>query len=249
MIIAIVNQKGGTGKTTTAVNLGAALAEKGHKILLVDLDSQGNLSYSLGIVDMEQSISTVFLGECTIDMILQESEEMHIVPSEVSLADVELSIAESDSRESLFKEILKDISHKYDYIFLDCPPSLSLLTVNALNSAEKVIIPMEMDALSLQGLDQISITIDKVKNAFNPKLEIQGILPVRIDKRRKLSIEVYEHIRDNYNIKIFESQIRNNVKASEAPSFGQSVIRYAPKSNSAIDYTSLAEEFLMLNNN
>ncbi len=246
MTIAIVNQKGGTGKTTTTVNLGSALAQKGKRVLLVDLDAQGNLGYSLGITDPEHSISDVFLGDVDFSEILVSREDMDIAPSGVDLADVELSMASAENRAFYLKEILTPVTG-YDFILIDCPPSLSLMTINALNAAKKVIIPMQMEVLSLQGLDQIIETVDKVRNAYNPDVEIIGILPVMVDKRRKLSFEVYDHIRELYDFRVFDTQIRTNVKASEAPSFGKSVITYDRFSNSAQDYLAFTSELIQLN--
>jgi len=246
MIIAIVNQKGGTGKTTTTVNLGCALAKKGKKVLLVDLDAQGNLSYSLGILEVKKSIAEVLLGEGRLIDILVESEGVDIAPSTIELADVEITISGTDQRESLLKNALSGVK-MYDYVLIDCPPSLSLLTINALNAAQRVIIPLQMEVLSLQGLDQIIATINQIKSVLNPELDIEGLLPVMVDSRRKLSQEVFDHIAENYAFKIFDSRIRTNVRASEAPSFGKSVISYSPKSNSALDYQAFANEIIGLN--
>lgn len=242
-IIAIVNQKGGTGKTTTTVNLGCALAKKGKKVLLVDLDAQGNLSYSLGILEIEKSIGQVILGEEDFGEILISKEGVDIAPAEIDLADVEINIAGELARESILKKILAN-AEGYDYILIDCPPSLSLLTINALNAASRVIVPLQMEVLSLQGLDQIISTINQIKEVLNNELEIMGLLPVMVDSRRKLSREIFEHIEENYDFKIFDSRIRTNVRASEAPSFGESLISYAPTSNGAKDYMAFAEEIL-----
>ncbi|MEO9967364.1 MAG: AAA family ATPase [Reichenbachiella sp.] len=242
-VIAIVNQKGGTGKTTTTVNLGCALAKRGKKVLLVDLDAQGNLSYSLGILEIEKSIGQVILGEVEFEDILIEREGLVVAPAEIDLADVEINIAGELARESILKKVLAS-TKGYDYILIDCPPSLSLLTINALNAASRVIVPLQMEVLSLQGLDQIISTINQIKEVLNEKLEILGLLPVMVDSRRKLSREIFEHIEDNYNFKIFNSRIRTNVRASEAPSFGESLISYAPTSNGAKDYMSFADEIL-----
>ncbi|UXX79505.1 AAA family ATPase [Reichenbachiella carrageenanivorans] len=242
-IIAIVNQKGGTGKTTTTVNLGCALAKKGKKVLLVDLDAQGNLSYSLGILEIEKSIGQVILGEIDFRDILIPREGLEVAPAQIDLADVEISIAGELARESILKKILAT-AKGYDYVLIDCPPSLSLLTINALNAASRVIVPLQMEVLSLQGLDQIISTINQIKEVLNENLEIMGLLPVMVDSRRKLSREIYEHIEENYNFKIFDSRIRTNVRASEAPSFGESLISYAPTSNGAEDYMAFAEEIL-----
>lgn len=245
--ISIVNQKGGTGKTTTAISLGAALARKGKKILLIDLDPQGNLSYSLGENDFEHSISEVLMGDIEPkDAIIHIVEEgLDIIPSSIDLANIEITLAQVDNREIQLKDALKNL-RGYDYVLIDCPPSFSLLAVNSLTMSNEVIIPMQMTALSLQGLELIYGTIDRVREHLNPKLNILGILPVMIDKRRKLSSEVRAYIEDNFEIRLFESGIRNNVKAAEAPSFGQSVISYSPNSNSAKDYLAFGDELLSI---
>ena len=247
MIVSIVNQKGGTGKTTTAVNLGAVLARKKKKVLLIDLDPQGSLSYSLGISEFENSMADVLLGEVSINDTLQSAENMSVAPSDTGLADSELTIFQIENRESILKEAMGGVD-KFDFVLIDCPPSLSLLTINALNASDRVIIPMQMEVLSLQGLDLIVNTISRIKDAYNPDLDILGILPVMVDRRRKLSMEVYDHIAENYQFKIFDSQIRTNVRATEAPSFGTSVIEYDPACNSAKDYMALGKEFLKLTN-
>ncbi len=245
-IFSIVNQKGGTGKTTTSLNLGSALAKLGQKVLLVDMDSQGNLGYSLGLDD-GSTIADVFEGTTEIEDIIQQREQMDIVPSDMRLVDIELSLMDMDERHNMLNSKIKHLSKKYDYILIDCPPSLSILAVNSLYASERVIVPMLMEVLSLQGLDQIIQTIEKINASYKKKLVIQGILPVMVDKRRKLSQEVKDYILENYDVKIFNSMIRNNVKASEAPSFGQSVIEYAPSSNSAKDYMDFANEIVKLN--
>ena len=241
-IIAVINQKGGTGKTTTTINLGSGLAQKGNKILLIDFDQQGNLSYSLGINELENTISEVLLDETSLESVVVERENMSIAPGDNRLADAELTLADEKDRENKLNAFLKN--HKFDYVLIDCPPSLSLLTLNALMAAAKVLIPMQMEVLSLQGLDHILNTVDEVRDTFKKKIDIAGILPVLFDKRRKLSQEVMEHISTNYDIRIYDSFIRTNVSASEAPSFGKSVISYKPSSNSAKDYINFTNEFL-----
>ncbi len=245
-VISIVNQKGGTGKTTTSLNLGSALAALGKSVLLIDMDSQGNLGYSLGLEE-GPSISDVFEGNADIEKVIQEREGMSIVPSDMRLVDIELSLIDLADRHNMLNTKIKAISEKYDYTLIDCPPSLSILAVNSLCASEKVIIPMLMEVLSLQGLDQIIQTIEKINTTYKKSLEIAGILPVMVDKRRKLSDEVKDHIKENYDVNIFNSMVRNNVKASEAPSFGQSVITYSPHSNSAKDYMAFAEEMIKIN--
>ncbi len=244
--ISIVNQKGGTGKTTTSINLGSALAQQGKKVLLIDMDSQGNLGYSLGL-EIEKSICDVFNGDVEIKEVIQSEEGMDIVPSDMRLVDIELSLIELDRRHEVLNSHISGLADEYDFVLIDCPPSLSILAVNALYASDMVIIPMLMEVLSLQGLDQIIQTIDKINSTYKRNIEVLGILPVMVDKRRKLSEEVREYIQENYEIRIFESMIRNNVKASEAPSFGQSVITYSSSSNSAKDYMTFAAEILALN--
>lgn len=245
-IISVINQKGGTGKTTTAINLGCAFVRRAKNVLLVDLDTQGNLSYSLGINEFEKSMADVLLGDSKLEDILVEREGLKVAPADNQLADAELSLARTGGQEKALAEVLTNLKG-YDFVLIDCPPSLSTLTINALLASDRVIIPMQMEVLSLQGLDQIIQTIDKVKSTFSKELDVEGVLPVMVDSRRKLSQEVKEHIQENYELRIFDSMIRNNVKASEAPSFGKSVIAYKPTSNSAVDYMHFADEILDLN--
>ncbi len=242
MITAIINQKGGTGKTTTTVNLGSALAKMEKNVLLVDLDPQGNLSYSFGLDQPGRTISEVINGEVSIADSLAQVDGLHVLPADISLADTEFSLIDRGGREQVLATLLAQ--QDFDHILIDCPPSLSLLTVNALSACSKVIIPMQLEVLSLQGLDLIVETVSQIKDSLNPHLQILGVLPVLVDKRRKLTAEVQDYVSNNYDIPLFESRIRNNVKASEAPSFGKSVIDYAPQSNSAKDYVRFAKEFL-----
>ncbi|MBC6400721.1 MAG: ParA family protein [Ekhidna sp.] len=244
-IISVVNQKGGTGKTTTTLNLSSALAKLGKNVLAIDMDSQGNLGYSLGL-ESETTIVDVLEDTNRISDVLLESEGFSIVISDMRLVDVELALGEMDDRHSVLSKKLKSLESSYDYILVDCPPSLSILALNALYASEYVIIPMLMEVLSLQGLDQIIETIEKINASYNKELQILGILPVMVDKRRKLSGEIREYIKENYDLRIFKSMIRNNVKASESPSFGKSVVEYAPNSNSAVDYKAFATEITRL---
>lgn len=246
VVYAIINQKGGSGKTTTTINLGAALRRRAKDVMLIDLDPQGNLSYSLGVNEFEQSMADALLGECTLSDITYVSEGLSIAPSDNQLADTELSLSRSDGHEWALAKLLEG-NLDYDYVLIDCPPSLSMLTLNALIASDKVIIPMQMEVLSIQGLDQIVQTIQKVRTSYEKEIMIEGVLPVMVDRRRKLTVEVRDFIEDNYELKIFESMIRSNVKASEAPSFGKSVISYKPTSNAAMDYMKLADELLDLN--
>ncbi|MEM0940712.1 MAG: ParA family protein [Bacteroidota bacterium] len=245
IIISVINQKGGTGKTTSSINLGSALSRLDKKVLLVDMDPQGNLGYSLGL-DEAKTIADVFQENIEINQVIQERESMDIIPSDIRLVDIELSLAELANRHSILNNLFDTLSTNYDYVLIDCPPSLSILSLNALYASDYVIIPMLMEVLSLQGLDQMIQTISKIKNGYEKDLKILGILPVMVDKRRKLSDEIRAYIKENYEVKIFQSVIRNNVRASESPSFGQSVIAYSPKSNSARDYVAFANEIVEL---
>ena len=243
MIISIVNQKGGTAKTTTTLNLGCALARLGSNVLLVDMDAQASLSYSLGFLQPEHTISEVFHEEVKISEAIMESPEgLDVLPSDIGLADVELALTDTERREFYLQEIIKPIAKRYDFVLIDCPPSMSLLTVNALVASDHVIIPMQLDVLSLQGLELILKTVEKVKVNFNKRLDVLGIIPVLVDFRRKLTQEVLEYLKEQFEVRVFEQMIRTNVKASEAPSFGKSVISYAPASNSAKDYMAFADE-------
>ncbi|MCC9165549.1 ParA family protein [Pontibacter harenae] len=242
-IVAVINQKGGTGKTTTTINLGSALAKEGKKVLLLDLDPQSNLSYSLAVTAPEATLADVFLGNQSLKDILVEKDGLWIAPGSNDLVDIEISLVSQPEREKFLKNMLADVKG-FDYVLIDCPPSLSVLTLNALTAAQEVLIPLQMEVLTLQGLDQIMNTVNKVKKAFNPKLKIKGIVVVMFDIRRKLSQEVLEYLRENVKEKIFDSHIRLNVKLAEAPSFGKSVINYDASSNGAKDYMALGKEFL-----
>lgn len=242
-IIALINQKGGTGKTTTAINLGSALAILKKKILLIDFDPQANLTYSFGTQAEKGSITEFLQGKQTLQTLLTNKENMTILPSSSTLADFEVSIVNKIGRENFLKDRLNNIKG-YDYAFIDCPPSLSILTINALNAAHEVLIPLQMEILSLQGLSQLLNTLREVKQILNKKLKVRGIIASMYDRRRKLSGEVKEEIEKNTKEKVFKTVIRECVKIAEAPSFAKSVLTYAPSSNGAKDYTELAKEFL-----
>ncbi|MDB5262426.1 MAG: hypothetical protein JWQ14_1707 [Adhaeribacter sp.] len=242
-IVSVINQKGGTGKTTTTINLGSALSKAGKKILLIDLDPQANLSYSLGVEEPEGTLADVFTDNKKLKEIIKQQGNLSIAPGSNELVDIEISLVNQPEREKFLKNILAEVKG-YDYILIDCPPSLSLLTVNALVASDEVVIPLQMEVLTLQGLGQILNTVKQVRTAFNPKLNVKGIVVVMYDKRRKLSSEIQEYLEQNVAEKIFKTRIRLNVKLAEAPSFGKSVLDYDPGSYGAQDYKALAAEFL-----
>ena len=241
MVTSIINQKGGTGKTTTAVNLGSALSIKKKKVLIIDLDPQGNLSYSMGINEMEYTMEDVLSGNKKIKEIIFDREGMMIAPADQRLSRLEFN--SQDVPEYLLRNALAQ-DKEYDHILIDCPPSLSYLTVNALSASDNVVIPVQLDVFSIQGLAQVMDTIDEMISSFNSELKILGVLPVLVDGRKKLTCEIKEYVKENFDICIFENQIRTNVKAAEAPSFGKSVINYCPASNSAEDYLKFSDEYL-----
>lgn len=244
MIIAIVNHKGGTGKTTTTINLGSALAAQGYRVLLVDFDAQGSLSYALGLDDTGPTIAEAILGDVDPKLALQQREAMDILPAGRALADVELAIARAEGRMDHLRNLLSEF-HGYDFVLIDCPPSLSLLTLNALNAADAILVPMQMDVLALRGLDSMLETVKSMR-AFNPDLQVLGVLPIMVTPHKKIYREITSYIMANYGVRLFKHAIHNSVKAAEAPSFGKSVMTYAPASSTASDYREFARELASL---
>jgi chromosome partitioning protein len=244
---ALANQKGGTGKTTTAVNLGAALAEMGKKVLLVDLDPQASLSASLGIVpeELEKTIYHALFqdGINLKDVSLKIRPHLDLVPANRDLAVGEFLLREGGTKEAL-KESLTKL--KYDFILIDCPPSLGMLTIAALATAEGVIIPLSCSFLSLRGLSQLTESIKRVKEELNPKLELSGILLTHFDRRTRHSKEVVDRVRQFYGEKVFKTLIPRTVRFQEAPVLGQSILEYAPSSPGALAYRELGKEVLNL---
>lgn len=247
VIIAIVNHKGGTGKTTTTINLGKALTLRGKSVLLVDLDSQANLSYSLGIEAGENNIGEVLLKSINAQDIIITRESMHVMPANNDLYQYEEIFVKNNYGYNLLKDAVENLD--YDFILIDCPPSQSQLNINALCAADKVLVPMMLDVLSLQGLNQILNTIQEVKQNHNPELEILGVLGVLVDERRQLTRDVLEYVQKNYPVPVFNNHVRANVKAAEAPSHGTSVLEYAPSSHAAMDYIAVANELLKIYEN
>lgn len=246
MIIAFANHKGGTGKTTSVINIGRALSKEGKRVLLVDLDPQGNLSYSLGLSDQPLTVADFLLSNCSFEKAACEASDMHVLPAGMSLYVAGSKIEALQDANLLLAKKLRSVKQDYDFILLDCPPALSVYTLNALNACDGVIIPLVFEILSIQGLDQILREIWKLRATTNPDIEVLGALGVIVIENRKLSEEVLEYVRENYHINVFNNHVRNNVKAAEAPSFGESVIDYAPASISARDYMSVTNELLKI---
>lgn len=246
MTIAFANHKGGTGKTTSVINLGKALSNAGKRVLLIDLDPQGNLSYSLGLATQNLTVADFMLGSNSFEEVACETNNLHVLSSDGRLYNSLPLISAQPDKEFLLKRALEKIKHDYDFIIIDCAPSLSLYTVNAFTAADGIIIPLVFEILSIQGLDQILLEVKRIQATTNPQLKVIGALGVIVNESRKLSEEVLAYVRDNYNVNVFNNHVRNNVKAAEAPSFGISVIEYAPTSTSAKDYLNISKELLTI---
>lgn len=241
-IITVINQKGGTGKTTTAMNLGCALATAGKEVLLVDADPHACLTYSFGILNPNGTTADVLGGTRLLEEILVEKEGLSVAPASTELADVELSLRDRPGRENLLQWSLAG-TQGFDYILVDSPPSLSILTMNALKAADHLLIPLFMDALSVQGLAGFLETLNEFRRVFGKPLPVKGIVALRYDGRLNLSKEVLSHVRRGFNIRVFDTKIRCDVRIAEAPSFAKSVLLYAPSSSGARDFMALADEF------
>ncbi|SCY62728.1 ParA family protein [Alkaliphilus peptidifermentans] len=249
-VIAIFNQKGGVGKTTTNVNLSACIAQMGKKICVIDIDPQGNTTSGFGInkSTLEYSIYDVIVNEIALEKVIIPTEysNLDIVPSSVQLAGAEIELASIENREIQLKESINTIRDKYDYVFVDCPPSLGLLTINSLAAVDSVLIPIQCEYYALEGVSQLMNTIQLVKKNLNPNLEIQGVVLSMFDGRTNLSIQVVDEVKAYFKGKVYATIIPRNVRLAEAPSYGQPVIYYDEKSKGAEAYRELAEEFLDL---
>lgn len=246
-VIAIANQKGGVGKTTTSVSLSAALAEKGKRVLMVDCDPQGNATSGFGIDkrNLELSIYDVVIDEIPIkDVILPTDYNIDIVPSEIGLAGAEVELSKAESREYRLRMAIDEIRDKYDYIIIDCPPSLGFLTLNSLTAASSVLMPLQCEFYALEGLTQLMETIQLVQDNLNNELSIEGLLLTMYDSRTRLSEQVEAEVRNHFPDKVYETTIPRNVRLSEAPSYGMPIFAYDPGSKGAMAYMSLAEEVI-----
>ncbi|MEN9335087.1 MAG: Chromosome partitioning protein ParA [Bacteroidota bacterium] len=250
-IIAIANQKGGVGKTTTSVNLAASLGVLEKKVLLIDADPQANATSGLGIDVESVDIGTYQILEHSntpAEAVMQStSPNVDVIPAHIDLVAIEIELVDKENREYMLKEALKDIREQYDFILIDCAPSLGLLTLNALTAADSVIIPIQCEYFALEGLGKLLNTVKSVQKIHNPNLDIEGMLLTMYDSRLRLSNQVVEEVQKHFNDMVFKTIIQRNVKLSEAPSFGESIINFDATSKGATNYLSLAEEVIKKN--
>lgn len=247
--ICIFNQKGGVGKTTTNINLACNLALEGHKVLIIDIDPQGNTTSGLGIdkTNIELSLYDLLRNNCDINSIIIESEivkNLYVIPSSVDLAAIDIELASTDNREFVLKNSLEKLNLKYDFIFMDCPPSLGVLSLNALVASDSLIVPIQCEYYALEGLGQLINTITLITNSLNKNLYIEGILLSMYDSRAKLSTQVVDEVKNCFGNKVYNTLIPRNIKLAEAPSYGLPIILYDEKCRGAICYKNLANEFI-----
>lgn len=250
-IIAIANQKGGVGKTTTSINLSSCIAAKGKKVLVIDMDPQGNTTSGYGIEknELENTIYELIMGDCTVeDCILKEIlPNVSVLPSNVNLAAAEIELIGVNDKDFILKNEIDWVKDNYDFIIIDCPPSLNLLTVNAMTTADSVLVPIQCEYYALEGLSQLIHTVNLVKERLNPNLDMDGVVFTMYDSRTNLSNQVVDNVKSNLKQKVYDTLIPRNIRLAEAPSYGQPINVYDPKSAGAESYMALAEE--VINNN
>lgn len=251
-IYAFANQKGGVGKTTTAVNLGAYLAASGKRVLLIDLDPQANATSSLGIAksQVEKSIYDTLIGDTPLTDVVQLTKRVHLdlAPSATALSGAEVELVTMPSREKRLRRVVEGVSASYDYLLVDCPPSLGLLTVNALVAAHGVIVPVQCEYLALEGLTRLMQTIGIVRKSLNPRLTVRGMLMTMYDGRTRLSQQVVDEVRKHFPDRVFDTVVPRSIRLGEAPSYGEPILSYAPSSSGGQAYAQLAAELLAADN-
>lgn len=247
-IIAIANQKGGVGKTTTAINLSACLAEKGQKVLAIDMDPQGNMTSGLGLDkdSIEKNIYDLMIGESDVKEVLQKDalDNLDVIPTSIDLSAAEIELIGVEDKEYIIKNAIEEIKDNYDYVIIDCPPSLNMLTINAMTTADSVLVPIQCEYYALEGLSQLIHTVELVKERLNPVLEIEGVVFTMYDARTNLSLQVVENVKDNLQQNIYKTIIPRNIRLAEAPSYGMPINLYDPKSAGADSYMRLADEVM-----
>lgn len=244
-VMAVLNQKGGVGKTSTSVNLGAALARQGQRVLLLDLDPQAHLTYSLGIMahELPRTMGAALMQECPLRDVITRVDTMDVVPASVALAGTEVDLAGAEERETRLRTCLEQASG-YDFVLIDCPPNLGLLTLNAMTAATELLVPVQPEFLALQSLGKLMETVKAIQGGWNPSLKLSGILLTRYQRQKRLNRETRRSIMDYFDDVLLDTVIRDNISLAEAPSFGQDIFTYKPRSNGAEDYRNLALELL-----